>query len=53
MYSRFYQTSQYIIPYHTVPSADNGQKDRVMSFWAQRRIRAWRVRFWAKRRMTA
>ena len=29
MYSCFFQTGQYIIPYHTVLQAGNGQKDRL------------------------
>ena len=28
MYSCFYQSGQYIIPYHIALAADNGQKDR-------------------------
>ncbi len=28
MYSYFFQTSQYIIPYHNALQAGNGQKDR-------------------------
>ena len=29
MYSCFFQTGQYIIPYHTVLLTSNGQKDRL------------------------
>lgn len=45
MYSCFYQTGQYIIPYHIALAAGNGQKDRL-EFMATARVAMLMLSVW-------